>query len=84
MEIQLRHLRVRTDEEARRSITMAASAPLIPISFKERAHSSSLADYVDLTREGSLDAPPLFPQAEPPPERGSEAPPRPPTTETPI
>lgn len=81
-------------------VTGSVGDPRVPISFHERAHSSSLANYFDFGRRGSTESPeepdvteptepspvekPQARQPDPPVEPRAEAPAAAPATGTPT
>ena len=85
MEFRVDKLTVTIRDTRAGMVTVSAEDAVEPPSFKERAHSSSVAGYIDFSRQGSLDAPPR--RSEPGanrPEPRFEHLPQPPTTSTPT
>ena len=65
-------------------VTGSLGDPRVPISFREHAHSSSIARAVEFARQRTVEEPATEPPAEESTERPSEAPPPPPPTVTPT
>lgn len=69
MDVQITRITVTTSGETDGLSTFSANDPRLPLSYREREHTSTIASPIDFSRPGSMDAPareePQVPQAMP-------------------